>query len=482
MRTLFFLVGIAILHMQGIAQKDSITAYVNGGRLDRRSIEAMLREVGVPGMSLAIIKNNKVVFARGYGYKKAGSRDRVGKHTVFEAASLSKSFLVYVTHLLVDEGRFDLDKPMYQYLDPGPLLNYDSRYKLITPRMILSHSSGLENWRQENDPTKLEIVSDPGTKYVYSGEGYTYLSAVLETVLKRSYEDYVRDMVIKPLHLKDVYLLFDTVKGTPRNYAIGHDQFGKPMRKWKHTNPVPAGGVNLTAKAYAKLIISIFDKKHLSPGRVADIEKPIISLREAYPFHWFGAGFEVLYSGGDTIISHGGSNPGFKNLLFYSTVSKNGFVLLTNGDRGKWMASRIDAMTAALDISPIFKGLYYDQYPSEAITLFRMFNEGRKTEMVDRIDELSAKGALGVNTLDELGDVLSGTDSALAGRLLRMNIRLYPESPTAYNLLGKLDMEEKQFAEAVENFTKAKELHVQDENLEARLRTCEQQIAKLNQQ
>lgn len=473
---------LLLLSATGFARQAPVKSYVDGGRIPKKKIRTMLRETGVPGISLAVIRHNKVVFAKGYGFKTAGGKERVNRHTVFEAASLSKSFLVYTVHRLIDEGRFNLDTPMYRYLDPGTLLNYDDRYKKITPRMILSHSSGLENWRMEHNPEKLEIVADPGTAYVYSGEGYTWLSAVLEVMLQQSYSNYIRDMVLSPLALKDVYLAYDTLKNEPGNYATGHDQFGHAFPKWKNVYPVPAGGIHLTAREYARLVIGIFNGKNLSAARERDLKSPIIRLNADTTIgHFFGPGFEILYSGGDTIISHGSSNTGFKGLVFYSTVSGNGFVLLTNADRGKWMAKYVSDITAGLNINPIFKGLYYDQYPSHAISLFRLYNEGKKQEMSDSITALASSGRLGANTLNELGDVLMEHDSVTAAKMLTQNTVYFPSSPQAYFLRGRLHARQQLFQQAIDDFRKAGVLGFEREALEQELKRCEQEMIRLTQ-
>src|SRR5580692_11694837 len=115
-----------------------------------REMEKKIRDVGIQAVSVAIIDDNKVVFSNAYGYKQLSAKDKVDPNTVFEACSLSKSYLVYVVFKLVDEGKFDLDKPICQYMEPGPILDHDPRYKLITSRMILSHCSGIENWDTDN--------------------------------------------------------------------------------------------------------------------------------------------------------------------------------------------------------------------------------------------------------------------------------------------------------------------------------------------
>ena len=109
------------------------------------------------GLSLALIDNNEVVYYNAYGQKECNKNKKVNKRTVFNGASLTKTYLLYTVLKLADERKIDLDKPVYQYLE-YPRLEHDERYKLITARMLLNHSSGIENWQDRNDPKKLEIL------------------------------------------------------------------------------------------------------------------------------------------------------------------------------------------------------------------------------------------------------------------------------------------------------------------------------------
>ncbi len=95
----------------------------------------------IPGLSIAIIENNKVVYYRTFGYKNIETKEKVGDSTLFEAASMTKPVFVYAVMKLVEKGELNLDTPLYKYY-PYDDIDHDERYKLITARMILSHTSG----------------------------------------------------------------------------------------------------------------------------------------------------------------------------------------------------------------------------------------------------------------------------------------------------------------------------------------------------
>lgn len=462
---------------------------VDGEKKEIRSfdaeVEKMRTETGIPALSLAVIDNNKVVYYKAYGYKEAGKKDKVDSRTLFEAASLSKTYLVYAVFKLVDAGLLDLDKPMYQYL-PNEQLEHDARYKLITPRMILAHCSGIENWKNDNIPDTLEILSDPGTKFIYSGEGYNYLAKVVSLLLNKSYDQYEQEMVIRPLHLKNSYTRFRKTKlnpfhkVSPRDYALGHNMSGNAMAKYINFESIPACQNNVTAEDYAKLIIAIFDHKHLSDNSIRTILTPRIPTRvnDDHTAYYYGTGFEIVYAGNDTIISHGGANSGFKNLIFYSPVHRRGFVYLTNSDRGKMMGVRMSQMTAKLNIAKCLDDFGEQQYPNTTITLLQLYKDKGPAGMYEAIARLKDGGQLQEHTLNYLAVDFLDIDQAIAKRLLLQNMSYYPQSAWAYRILGKVYMNASRYDSAYVCYSRAKELKFNPGDINDDLGDC---LAKLKE-
>jgi CubicO group peptidase (beta-lactamase class C family) len=451
-------------------------------------IKKMMDDVGIPAMSLAVIDDNKVVYYKAYGYKEAKKKNKVDSKTVFEAASLSKSYLVYVAFKLVDAGLLDLDKPMYQYLK-YERLEHDPRYKIITPRMILSHCSGIENWGSDNIVDTLEILSDPGTKFVYSGEGYHYLAKVISLILHKPYEQYEKEMLIKPLHLKNSYVQFRKRKLDPFHkilpwdYAVGHDMSGKEVDKWINYEPWPASQNNVTAEDYAKLIIAIFDHKHLSDSSIRTILKPQIPtwINDDNTAYYYGTGFEINYSGNDTIISHGGSNSGYKNLIFYSPGHRRGFVYLTNSDRGKMMGAKMSELTAKLDIAKYLADLGEQQYPTAAISLLKVYKDKGSVEMFAAIGRLKNEGQLQEQTLNNLAVDFMDIDTAIAKRLVRQNMTLYPQSARLYRILGNMYMVSGQYDSAYASYLKAKQLKFNTAEINDDLQSSEAKVKEVRE-
>src|SRR6185369_13452840 len=126
-----------------------------------KTIPQLMKKGDVPGLSIALIRNHRIVWSRGFGVKNAATKEPVDEGTVFEAASLSKPLFAYAVLQLVDQGKFDLDRPLSNYL-PGPYLP-DERVNLITARMVLDHTTGFQNEVTPGRP--LKIYFTPGEKF-----------------------------------------------------------------------------------------------------------------------------------------------------------------------------------------------------------------------------------------------------------------------------------------------------------------------------
>ena len=137
----------------------------------------------LPGLSIAIIKDGKLGWRRGFGIKNSASKEPVDNATVFEAGSMGKPVFAYAVMKLCERGVINLDTPLTKYTSER-FLEGDPRLELITARHVLSHTSGFQNWRSDKEPLKIHFT--PGEKYLYSGEGYSYLQSVVTQVTRPS--------------------------------------------------------------------------------------------------------------------------------------------------------------------------------------------------------------------------------------------------------------------------------------------------------
>lgn len=203
------LLAVTMMPITVAAQQSTITR-LDGSKITTAEIDAtvtrLMKAAEVTGMGLAIFDKGNVVYLKAYGVRDKEKSLPLTEDSVMTAASFSKVAFAYLVMQLVDEKRLDLDKPVYQYLRK-PLPEYPvysdlanhPRYKQITARMLLDHTSGFPNWRWFNEDRKLNINFEPGSRYAYSGEGINLLQLVVETITNKPLQELMKPMFLSPL-------------------------------------------------------------------------------------------------------------------------------------------------------------------------------------------------------------------------------------------------------------------------------------------
>lgn len=317
----------------------------------------LMNELNVPGLSVALITNNKVSYSKSFGLADANTKQAVNENTMFEACSMSKPMFAYLVLKLVEQGKLDLDKPLYHYL-PEKFVCEDEGYaKQITARMILSHTSGLPNWRkgeEERNPP-LPIYFKPGTKFSYSGEGIYYLQRVVEKITNQPLENFAKENLFDKLGLTSTSFVWN--ENYDKQIATGHNAEGRcnPRKKYTHSNA--AYTLYTTSKEYAKFIIEIMKPKYESGLSLSDeMTKEMLShqvrvdTREVIdrPGRNFGLqGYRGLGWAidatitGDVIYHSGANQTGFRCYSQFSPKDGSGIVIMTNGENGNELWKRL---------------------------------------------------------------------------------------------------------------------------------------------
>ena len=216
--------------------------------------------------------------------------------TCFSAASLSKAVFAYLVMKLVDEGKISLDTPLATYL-PKPLPDYedyrdlagDPRWKLITARFCLSHSTGFPNWRRFNprDNQKLEIFFEPGTRYAYSGEGIDLLQMVVEIITGKGLEELAKEKIFLPLAMTRTSYIW--LPNFENDYAIGYNETGDSIRFKRRRRADAAGSMETTIADYTRFMIAVNQGLGLSPHVYHEMLSPQIAIHShppvSFPLH-----------------------------------------------------------------------------------------------------------------------------------------------------------------------------------------------------
>ena len=317
----------------------------------------LMSQLNVPGVSVSLILNKEIAWTKCFGLSDASKQTNVTQKTMFEACSMSKPVFAYLVLKLVEQGKLELDKPLYDYL-PEKFICADEDYpKQITARMILSHTSGLPNWRkgsEEND-SPLPIYFKPGTKFNYSGEGMYYLQRVVEHITNESLESFSKRVLFDKLGLESTSYIWN--ENLDSQIATGHDANGKCNERKKYLHSNAAYTLYTTSYEYAKLIIEI-----IKPGNQNDYSLSSSMIKEMLthqvrvdnrdvidrPGRSFGLqGFRGLGWAIDStvtgdVVYHSGSNQtGFTCYSQFSPKDGSGIVIMTNGENGSELWKRL---------------------------------------------------------------------------------------------------------------------------------------------
>ena len=236
---------------------------------------------------------------------------------MFAAASLTKPVFAAAVMALVDDGAIELDRPLSTYVTE-PYLADDERAASITARMVLSHTTGFPNWREES----LYLRWPPGTRWGYSGEGFSYLQQVVERLTGAPLVNYLNEAILRPIGMTDS--TFAWPQADEPRLAIGHSRDGEARSQFRPSlAKAAAGGLFTTAPDYLRFIDHCLVHEQRMFEQQARIDDEL-----AWGLGW---GIEI---GEDAAVWQWGNDPGYKNFVIGRPAEGQGLVVFTNGDRG----------------------------------------------------------------------------------------------------------------------------------------------------
>jgi CubicO group peptidase (beta-lactamase class C family) len=299
-------------------------------------VNKVMTETHASGVGVAVIDHGKVGYVHAYGIRNANG-DPLTTNTVMYGASLTKMVFAYTVMQLIDQHKLNLDTPLKDDLDkplpsygPDPVfpdkygpyndLAGDSRWKKITPRMCLTHSTGFSNfWFVEPDQ-KLHIHLEPGTRFSYSGEGFVLLQFVIEHGRKAQGLGLdVGDLTksnFDRLGMTRTSLLWS--KDNPdTNVADGWNDQGQPQPHEKRSKVRVSGSMNTTISDLSRFAAALVSGDGLSAASRAEITKPTLHITTAHQFPMFlpdlplSEQYKGLYAGLGVVVFDGPQGHGF---------------------------------------------------------------------------------------------------------------------------------------------------------------------------
>lgn len=330
------------------AQADKVTIKTVDGRavtiaqLDS-TIAAAMDSLDMPGLSIAIINDAEIAYHNVLGVTNSETKVPVTEGTVFEGASLSKPIFAYFVMKMVDKGILDLDKPIYKYLPhPGIAEESQEEYKLITARMVLSHSSGFPN---HSGGEKIVLKFKPGTDFSYSGEAYQYLAAVVGTLngvgWKEGLNSIFENKVTKPLEMSKTSFLWNDYLAEHKAY--GHKEDGTPTDNgtgdWDGKTFFAYSSIHSEALDYSKFIVAMLQKDGLKRETFEEMLKTQNKFNddnaikaETGQTGW-GLGFAQKPTPYGRMHLHTGNNRDFQAYAMFVPRQKYGLVLFSNSGK-----------------------------------------------------------------------------------------------------------------------------------------------------
>ena len=330
---------------------------------------------GIPGASLAVVHDQELVWASGFGFAHVEREEPATPSTVYSVCSISKLFTAIGVLQLRDQGQVDLDDPVAKHLEWFRIQDEFAEAGAVTVEGLLTHTSGLPReakapyWTGPDYPfpTHEEIVATlpaqsmlypPRTYYQYSNLALTLAGEIVAAASGQSYDDYIRANILDPLGMTSTFTdLQDRFRGNrlASGYtARGRDGQRRLVPDYRVRGVSPAAGFTSTVEDLARFASWQF---RVLDGNDALLDRN--TLREMHRVHWlepdgdttYGLGFSVWKSDGDTFVGHGGSCPGYRSHLLLRPQDRVATAFAANGqgvDARRFAQTAYDIVAPAL--------------------------------------------------------------------------------------------------------------------------------------
>lgn len=337
--------------------------FASGARADALDdiIKAEMKMRQIPGLSLVIIENGKIVRAQGYGVTEKGGKTPVSPHTLFQAGSVSKPVAALGALHLVEQGKLGLDEDVNPRLLtwklPDSALLAEQK---VTLRRLLSHNAGLTvhgfpgyartaplpsvvqvlNGEQPANTAPIRVDIVPGSKVRYSGGGYTVMQQMVADVSGQAFPDYMRDAVLTPLGMHESSYVQPPPAERARLNASGHlADRSRVAGRWHVYPEMAAAGLWTNASDLARYAIGVQQS-------LAGTSNPVISAaltQQMLSPQIENAGLGVFLHGSGSAqrFSHGGRDEGFDTLLTAFSRTGQGAVIMINANDNSRMMDRL---------------------------------------------------------------------------------------------------------------------------------------------
>ena len=347
---IIFCLCLLSLVLTGYTAKAEESVYQPAISTARIEIWKALSSGTASSATVAIMDEGKIVYSEGFGMRDREKSLPVDTNTQFNIGSVSKVFMATAILLLGEEGKVALDKPITTYLPEFTMK--DVRYRDITVRMLLNHSSGFPGTNMKDSMGKeknrnyieetlallkeSELKHNPGEISIYCNDGLTVAEAIIEKVSGMSYADFLEKRVFSKLDMKNSSCYF---KVGNSNIALAYDNQKGKAYPVEYVNALASGGISSTAEDLCRYAQEVFSDKILKPESLEEFQKPQFAPKTVplgLPLYQYGLGWDTVSiekfsSQGITVLSKSGGTLEFTSMLYTAPKEKLSIALIFTG-------------------------------------------------------------------------------------------------------------------------------------------------------
>lgn len=348
---------------------------VKGASNQKMSLLERMAFHQVPAVSIAVVNQGRIEWARAYGWADVASQRRATTATLFQAGSISKALTAMGALRLVEQGKLKLDADVNRYLVSWKIpVNDYNRDVAISLRMLLNHSAGMtvhgySGYKQGQvlpalpalldgvlpaNSEALRVDQTPGQVWRYSGGGYSVVQLLISDVSGKTFDQFIRAEVLQRIGMKASTFATDLEPAWQRLAATAYEGSGKAVQgRWHRYPESAAAGLWSTPSDLARLLIEVQESVSGKSNKVLSADTSKLMLTRG--LGEYGLGFFVEDLGKLTSFSHSGGSEGFRAQLYGYTRAGQGVVVMTNSQNGGTLIEEILCSIAAEYEWPEFK-------------------------------------------------------------------------------------------------------------------------------
>jgi CubicO group peptidase (beta-lactamase class C family) len=475
-----FVVGALLLTATLAQAQVPFDATMTNKRVDEYVI-SLMDAYQIPGVALAIVKDNKIYKARAYGVKSLKTKDPLTAESVFHMASVSKPFAATAIMQLLEKGKMSLNDPLIKYLPYFKL--DDPRYKDITIKQMLTHTSGIPDVRDyEWDKPQFDagaaeryvrslvnekMIAAPGEKFQYSNMAFDILADVIAKVSGMTFEDYIKENILNPLDMKNSDFLRERINQELRTSAHVLNLQPQVSEVYPYNRRhAPSSCLNASVLEMCNWAIANMNKGVLKGRRILEESsydllfgpQVRIDQNRSIGLSWFLDRYRDIKT-----ISHSGGDLGYRSYIIMLPEQSLAVIVASN-----FTATPISNVTFGVvdimlgyeppkpetPISMIMGKTISSSGVPKAIEQYRELRGNRPDSYDFQEAQLNSLGYQLIN-MNRLSDAIE---------ILKLNVEVYPQAYNTYDSLAEAYMKSGNKELAIKNYEKSLELNPKNSN------------------